>query len=210
MEYLRAYIEACETFGFSGGPEFDTRVVTLANGRERRNANWPQYRNRYTLPFQNINATNYRDIREMFEVCRGQLGVFRYSDPLARFADNQTFAIADGRESYQLTTIAVRAGVDYRREVYAIPEGEEPVLTANGVTIPNSHYDVDIDRGLIYPVSSFTPGDVLRWTGPFDVWVRFASDWLPWSIDSRNQDTFLHNGSVDLIEMPPPALEGSS
>ena len=70
MTHLRPYIDACETFGWSGGQEFNTRLVTLLNGRERRNANWSQGRHRYTLPFQNLMREQYRAVRQMHEVCR--------------------------------------------------------------------------------------------------------------------------------------------
>jgi uncharacterized protein (TIGR02217 family) len=146
----------------------------------------------------------------MFEVCRGQAGTFRYRDPLSNFADDQLIGLADDRDSYQLSTIAVRAGVTYRREVYAIPVGADFTLTADGTPIDPSDYVLDIDRGLVSFITPPTLGAELRWTGPFDVWVRFGNDWLPFSIDSRNTDTFAHNGTIDLIEMPPPPEGGSS
>ena len=53
-------------------------------------------------------------------------------------------------------------------------------------------------------------GEILRWSGSFSVWVRFDNDRLPFSIDSRSGGDFVVNGSVDLLEMPPPEPEHES
>ena len=62
MAHLNSYLDACAAYGWSGGPEFKTRIRLLANGRERRNADWSQGRHRYTLPFLNIGEARYRAI----------------------------------------------------------------------------------------------------------------------------------------------------
>lgn len=203
--YLREYIATCEAYGWNGGPEFSTRIVTLANGRERRNADWQQYRNRYTLPFQNIDPEGYANIRQMFEVCRAQLHCFRYSDPLGRTAVDQLFATGDGVEdTFQLSTLSVQDGVTYQRNVYAIPDDGVLTVTVNGA--PTTDFVVDRDRGLIVFDTPPANDAVLRWSGPFDIWVRFNNDWLPVSIDNRVSGGFAHNGSIDLIEVAPPEL----
>lgn len=206
--YLREYISTCEAYGWNGGPEFSTRIVPLLNGRENRNADWQQYRNRYTLPFQNIDASGYANIRQMFEVCRGQLHCFLYSDPLARAAVNQLFATGDGvTDTFQLTTLSVLDGVSYQRGVYAIPDAGVVTVTVNGT--PTSAFTIDRDRGLIVFDTPPANDALLRWTGPFDIWVRFNNDWLPFSIDNRSGAEYVHNGTIDLIEVAPPELVGS-
>ena len=46
--YVRAFIAACAGFGWTGGPEFKTRIRELPNGHERRNADWENARHRFT------------------------------------------------------------------------------------------------------------------------------------------------------------------
>lgn len=203
MSYINETIDACEGFGWSGGPEFNTRIKVLLNGRERRNANWGQARHRYTLPFQNISADQYRSIRQMFEVCMGMLHAFQYIDPLDNYADNEEFGIGTGAPvTYQLSKLSSIDGVFYQREVYAL--ATNPVVTSNNAPIVPS--EIDLDRGLV--TINATLGAVLRWTGPFRVWVRFNQDWLPFSIDNRRGGSdYARNGSVELVELPPPELE---
>lgn len=42
MAHLNAYLAPCPGFGWQGGPVFNTRFRGMANGPERRNANWDQ------------------------------------------------------------------------------------------------------------------------------------------------------------------------
>lgn len=210
MTYLRSFIDACEGYGWSGGPEFNTRVVQLINGRERRNANWSQPRHRYTLPFLNIDKVRYRNIRQMFEVCQAKLHSFLYMDPLSHTADNQLFGLGNGMDvQFQLSTLSIVDGVTYSRQVNAlyIPaengDGIPSVITVTVSGTPTA-VSIDYDRGRVVFGSPPANGAPLRWTGEYAVWTRFDNDWLPFSIDSQNHSGYAHNGSIDLIELPPP------
>lgn len=207
--YLRAYIDQCASYGWTGGQEFQTRIRLLSNGRERRNADWSQGRHRFTIPFQNIGSEGYQAVRQMHEVCRGMLHAFLYLDPLNNEADDELFAVADGSSEYQLTTTSVIDGVSYQREVSAlyIPGDNgsavqvTPIVMVNGTP---TAVTVDYDRGKVLFGAPPTPGAVLRWSGRYSVWVRFNNDWLPFSVDNRRGVDFAHNGTIELLELPPP------
>lgn len=206
MAHLNAYLDACAAYGWSGGPEFKTRIRTLANGRERRNADWAQGRHRYTLPFLNIGEEQYRAIRQMFETCRGMLHTFRYRDPLDYHADQAEFGIGTGApHEYQLSKLSQIDGIIYQREVYAL--AAMPSITSNNSPIVPS--SIDLDRGTV--LINATLGHVLRWSGDFDVWVRFNQDWLPFSIDNRRgADDYARNGQIELLEDAAPDAEAVS
>lgn len=208
--YLKRYIRACESFGWNGGPSFQTRIKTLSNGRERRNADWAQEKNRYTVPFNNLSSEQYTDVRQMFQICRGMAHTFLYFDPLDRQATNEEFGIGDGVTlEFQLSKLSAADGVIYQREVYALytpaSDGTEvnatPVVTVNNVP---TAVTVDYDRGLVIFAVAPVLGAVLRWSGFFSVWVRFDVDWLPFSIDNRRGGDYAHTGQVPLLEEPPP------
>lgn len=207
--YLKAFIPACESFGWSGGPEFKTRLRVLTNGRERRNADWAQERNRYTIPFQNIGREEYTSIRQMFQTCQGMLHAFLYRDPLDYEADNEVFAVADGSSTYQLTKASIIDGVVYQRRIYALYSPgenglsipETPTVTVNGTP---TAVTVDYERGTVSFGAPPTPGAILRWSGFFAVWVRFDADWLPMSLDNRRGMDYAHNGTITLMELPAP------
>jgi uncharacterized protein (TIGR02217 family) len=211
MSYIRKYISTCEGYGWTGGPVFNTRIVRMANGRERRNADQDQPQHVFSVPFNNIGQTQYAPIKQMHLNRRGQWGCFLFRDRLDDVADDEFFAVAEtGQTVFQLAKWSIQDGVGYRNTVHAIyapePDGEavasDVSITVNGVA--DTGFTVDYDSGVVTFDSGLTEGDVLNWSGAFSRWVRFARDDLPFSIDNRSGDEFVVNGSVDLIEMPPP------
>ncbi|WP_369913867.1 DUF2460 domain-containing protein [Xanthomonas sp. NCPPB 3005] len=198
MAYLDAYLPPCPGYGFEGGPKFSTRIVQMANGRERRNANWRSAQHAYTAPFLNISRQAYRELKRMHLVCRGMVHCFRFKDYLDFEALNEVFAIADGvRTTFQLAKFSTVDGISYEREVYAIVAA---TITDNGLAASPS---VDMQRGTVTFASPPANGHVLRWSGEFDVWVRFDQDDLPFTLDNVDAT----NGQVSLLEQPPPEEE---
>jgi len=198
-DYINAYLAPCAGYGWAGGPGFMTQIVELQNGREKRNAMWRQPRHKFTAPFLNISQEAFRSLKDMFLICRGQAFAFRFRDENDYEADQAQFAVSDGvQDTYQLSKLILIANQTFVREVYALPS--RPVITINGV--PNNDWTVDLDRGTIKFTVIPPNGAVLRWTGDFDVWVRFANDELNFSLDNPNRT----NGSIDLIEVPAPPI----
>lgn len=214
MAHLNAFIAACPAYGWSGGPEFKTRIKVLLSGRERRNADWRQCRFRYTLPFLNIGVGKYTAIAQMFYSCHGMLHNFLYRDPLDNVAQEEEFGIGDGTTtSFQLSKLSATDGVFYQREVYALYTPADDgsavpavlVVTVNGTP---TAVTIDYERGIVTFAVAPAYGTVLRWSGSFAVWVRFDQDWLPFSIDNRRDgDDYARNGQVQLVSDAPPAPE---
>lgn len=195
MAYLNAYLEPCPGYGWEGGPSFSTRIVSMANGRERRNAIWANARHSYTAPFLNISREAYRQIKQMHLVCRGQLHCFRFRDALDYTATNDVFDIGDGtKTTFQISKFSTIDGITYQRNVYA--------LVSVSVTVNGEEADptINMNNGEVSFASPPESGAVLRWSGVFDIWVRFNQDDLPFTLDNPNAT----NGQVTLIEVPAP------
>lgn len=196
MAYLNAYLDPCAAYGWQGGPAFKTRIVEMANGRERRNADIDQARHQFDAPFQNIGREAYRAIKQMHLVCRGQLHAFKYRDELDYQADNAIFGTGDSATTeFQLGKTSTVDGISYKRHIYIVNPGA--VVRVNGTITGAS---IDPDRGLVIFGGPPAMGAVLRITCTFALWVRFNQDYLPFSIDNPD----FMNGSVSLIEVPPP------
>lgn len=205
---LQAYLEPTISYGWSGGPEFKTRIVALKkNGRNRRNADWDQARHRFTLPFEHLDNGKYRAIKRMHMVCRGQLHTFLFRDELDYEASNEQFGVGDGStKTFQLSKVSEEDGVEYSRQVFALykPDPDNPgealeaapTITVDGT--PTTAFTVDADTGQVTFDSAPAEGAVLRWSGEFSLWVRFAQDWLPFSFEF-DEGTY---GSIDLVEEP--------
>lgn len=196
--YLRAEIAQCPAYGWIARPQFNTKITTMANGRENRNAMWANARHAYSAPFQNIKPESYRNIKQMHYVCRGMAGCFQFKDQLDHLAENEIFGYGDGTTAvFQLRKISTIDGVSYDRDCFVIKPGA--VFTDNLSPVSPT---VDLDRGTVTFSVAPASSHVLRWTGEFRVWVRFDQDDLPFSLDNKNAV----NGTVELIEVPPPGV----
>lgn len=190
---LNTELDPCVAYGFTGGPEFSTRVVNLKNGHERRNANWSNARHRYTAPFQNIRPEAYNEIKRVFNACRGMLHGFLFEDPFDHTATLASLGAApSGTTPVQLVTTSTADFVTYTRTITRPQAGA--VVFQNGIPKAGS---LDLDTGVFTPTTSWTPGAALAWTGEFYVPVRFANDWLPFSWDNLNHV----NGEVEIVEV---------
>lgn len=89
MAFIESRLLDKVAMGFSGGPEFRTRVVALANGREKRNIDWSQPRRRYVAPYGNKAPDVYASLLAAFTACRGQAHGFRFKDWLDYVATDE-------------------------------------------------------------------------------------------------------------------------
>lgn len=199
MAYINQFLEGCFGYGFEGGPQFNTQIVELQNGREKRNATWAQQKHKYTGSFNNISNDDYKLIKRMHFVARGRLHAFKIVDPLDNFADNEIFGQGNGvKTEYQLITTSEYDDYFYTRGIYGVIVDDEFEVRINGVIATG--YTVDTERGKIaFDVAPVLLAE-LTWTGNFFVWVRFDDDHLPFTLDNPNAT----NGVINLIEVAPP------
>jgi uncharacterized protein (TIGR02217 family) len=119
-DYINSYLKPCPGYGWAGGPTFSTELVSLMNGREKRNARWKQPRHTFSAPFQNISQQAFREIKAMFVNCQGMAKAFRFRDENDYEADDVQFAVGDGGSTYQMGVVEVVGDHSYVREVYAL------------------------------------------------------------------------------------------
>ena len=197
MTAYATVLDLCPAFGWQGGPEFYTRIVALKNGHERRNANWAQMRHHYTLPFQNITDADYlSDLKAVFLSVRGQNDSFLVKD----YSDFEATLEALGTTPAGSTPVQLKKTYTFGAATYSrdILKPKSVTVYQNGVAKAGT---INTATGLFTPSTAWTAGAALSWTGGFRVPVRFASDWLPFSIDNRRNDGLAVNGSVELVEV---------
>lgn len=197
--YLNVYLPHCEAYGWEGGPEFNTQIKVLNNGREFRNENYSHAMHRYTTNFLNITKEAANNIRKLFYAVRGRSRVFRYIDTLDNSATLEDFDTGNGVKTvFQLGKFTILDGVQYFRYIYAL---RSATIYADDVEV-TSGITVDMNRGTVTFVTPPANNVVLSWSGEFDVWVRFDNDYLPMTLDNPDAT----NTQVNLLEMPPPEL----
>lgn len=198
MAHIDEYLAPCAAYAFEIATEFQTRVVTRRNKYESRNADWDQVRHTATAPFNNLQNDGFLEIKRMFLACRGRLHTFKLEDPADHEAANEIFGVGDGVTTvFQLRKVSTAGSESYEREVYLPRAGA--TFTKNGVTVVPTYSQT---TGQVTFAVAPPAGHVLRWTGEFDLKVRFQNDSLGFSIDNRSRGSYVMNGSVELLEVP--------
>lgn len=193
-------------FGASGGPQIQTEIITLANGREQRNATRAQSRRRYDAGVGVKSLIDIQTLITFFEARRGQLYGFRFYDPMDNAsAENistmdQIIGVGDGvTQSFHLVKTYEDISGSWQRRI------TKPVAGSVRVAIDGneiSSFAVDEDTGTVSFPSAPAIGAVLTVGFAYDVPVRFDTDHLNTSLESFGAGGAVH---VPLIEILPYA-----
>lgn len=196
-------LDICPAYGWQGGPELNTRVTSLRNGHERRNARWSQVRHRFVLPLANIENQAYLiDLKATFLAMRGQLHSFLVKDWSDFEATGESLGDApSGTTAVQLRKMSTFGVASYERLITKPKAGTVIVYQDTGsgpVEVPGT---IDTTTGLFTPDDAWSEGDPLTADFQFYVPVRFASDLLPMTIDNRSGAQYRMNGAIELVEV---------
>jgi uncharacterized protein (TIGR02217 family) len=146
--------------GFVIGPRWQTELVEMDNGRERPDAKWLYPRYEASGSLGALNAEDRQALRTLFMACRGRKNAFRVRDPLDWTATAQP-----------LVTVG---GVTYLAKAYTYGSETAYRLIQAPVTATLSGAgSVDLETGIVTGADPETD----TWTGTFDIWMRFESDW---------------------------------
>jgi len=171
----------------SGGPERMTEIVTLASGREHRNARWADSRRRYDagLGIRTLDALHA--VLSFFEERRGRLYGFRYRDRVdsrsgppsrAVSATDQPLGTGDGAtREFALAKTYGSGPLPYRRAI-AKPVAESVTVAVAGVVLPPAAFICDATTGRVTLAAAPPAGAVVTAGFLFDVPVRFDTDSL--------------------------------
>lgn len=192
MDFINTRISKCVAYGFSGGPEYSTLIVSLDNGREQRNRRWRYPRHRYSATYMNLSPEAQREIVSVFHSVAGQWSAFRFKDWNDYQAVGEPLAPTVGTSNpVQLIKTYTFGAASNTRLIQAPIAGA--VIKRNGSPVAGT---LDTATGLFTPSAPWAAG-TYTWDGEFDVWVRFASDYNAFSIGAPNART----SDVELIEV---------
>jgi uncharacterized protein (TIGR02217 family) len=191
------------TAGAVGGPERRTEVLTLASGREVRNAVWAGSRRRWDVGSAVSDLKELQELVEFFEARMGQLYGFRFRDPIDHSsapaggdisAEDQMIGVGDGEKlSFQL--IKNYGGVT--RDISKPVTGSVQVAV-DGV-VQTGGWSLDMLTGGI--VFDAPPGEGAMVTAgfEFDCAVRFERDRLEAQIESFHAGRVIKLGLIELV-----------
>jgi uncharacterized protein (TIGR02217 family) len=173
--------------GARGGPGRRTDIVTLASGREHRNARWSQSRRTYDAGYGVKTLDTLHAILVFFEERRGRLYGFRWRDRLDCSSGlpsqpvtplDQAVSYGDGTTRvFQLIKIYGAAFAPYTRAITKPVSGTVRIAVA-GVEKISPAFTCDYSTGIITFAAGQAPatGALITAGFQFDVPVRFDSD----------------------------------
>jgi uncharacterized protein (TIGR02217 family) len=170
--------------GSAGGPEFNTTVVELGSGNERRDQNWTLERGRWDLVYGVKDEADLTALLDFFRLRRGKARGFRFRDPKDSTVVNTIMqAIGETSETtdYQMVKRYTDAVTEYVRTITKIVASPAPLVSVDAaLKTEGVDYEIDYNTGIISFYSGVqSESAVIGATFTFDVPVRFDTDFLP-------------------------------
>jgi len=175
--------------GASGGPGFNTSVIVLSSGFERRNKNWEETRGRWNISYGISTAPLLEGVIDTFYVVQGMADGFRFKDfsdfRIGKTTDittRQNIGTTDGTDAtYQIFKRYTRGAVNFDRTITKVVASTARVWV-NAVEITEGggagEFAINNNTGVVTIGSTLAAqsGTAVEVICEFDVPVRFASD----------------------------------
>jgi uncharacterized protein (TIGR02217 family) len=174
--------------GASGGPGFQTDVITVNSGFEQRNAVWADARCSYDVSHGIKQQSQLDALVAFFRVMGGRAHGFRFKD-YADYqvgADEGIFTAIDATH-FQMWKRYTSAGSNHDREITKPVTG---TVAVTGGTVAS----IDYTTGIV----TMTTGTPTAWTGQFDVPCRFDTDQMKINIAQINLFSW---GGIPVVEV---------
>lgn len=169
------------SYGSKGGPEFNTSVLELASGFEKRNINWSQVRARYDVAHGVKTMEQMEALRDFFYARQGKAYSFRFKDFLDFEIMNQQIGVGDGvTRKFQIYKTYTSGVNFYNRLITKIVQGTVGGVFVGATPVLNPETCIDLNTGVLtLPPAINTPLVDVPVTVSyceFDVHVRFDTD----------------------------------
>jgi uncharacterized protein (TIGR02217 family) len=182
--------------GATGGPRFQTSIISLGTGAEQRNVDWVRQRCEFEISY----GTQYRedgldDVIKFFYARQGKARSFRFKDWSDFTGVNETLGVGDGAKTqFQLVRNYTSGSVNFRR-IITKPVTGTVVVRVDGTLASAT---VNYSTGIVTLLSAPETDKVVSADFEFDVPVRFDSDKLDVSMSTARAGSV---GSITLLEV---------
>jgi uncharacterized protein (TIGR02217 family) len=178
--------------GATGGPGFSTTVVSLASGKEQRNALWANSRGKWDISTGIRTREQMQAVIAHFYIVKGRAWSFRFKDWNDYDAADQVM-VEVSSTIWQLVKRYNIGGYEHVR-IITKPVAGSVVVKVTGEAVTPS--EIDHQTGLV--TFSDAPIAAPTATFAFDVPVRFDSDDLPVQANAWDQQTA---SEINLVEV---------
>lgn len=193
-------------YGFHGGPGFNTTVLELGSGFEKRNINWSKSRAKYDISHLMKDPEKFSELLDWMYAMMGRAYSFKFWDNFDDTITTQVIGIGDGVEQdYQIfKRYSVTNGVDtyaYDRLITKIQPNTLSGLFVGltGPLVPTTDYTIDLNTGVIhFVVAPPLDDEITIGSVKFYVHVRFEVDEMDAEYSTHEHISW---GSISLIEI---------
>lgn len=200
MSFDEVRLPTIITWGFSGGAEYNTDVIVLSSGFEKRNVNWEDARYRYTIAYTIKNQDELNELIAFFRARKGKARGFRFLDLGDYKLDNGQIAVADGVEAVFQIIKTYPGSSDVRELKKIITQSDSDSIATDhastalifavkvNAVLQTESVDYTIDRNTGIITFTAPPADTLpiTVTCEFDTPARFDTDSMIANIQSLN------------------------
>ncbi|TGN62342.1 TIGR02217 family protein [Paracoccus liaowanqingii] len=184
--------------GATGGPGYDTTIITTISGFERRNVNWQQARGRWDVGSGIKRRADFEALIAFFRARQGRAYGFRFKD-WTDFATPQRVQLGSGDgtvKSFQLVKRYASGGVEAVRTITKPVAGtvrvfRNDLLVSVGVSVSTA-------TGLVTFTSAPAAGAAVSAEFEFDVPVRFDTDQMALGLDHYEHGNW---GQIPIVEI---------
>jgi len=172
--------------GATGGPRFNTTVITLSSGFEKRNINWEKVRGAWDIGYGIQKKEDFSVVLDFFYARQGKANSFRFKDwsdfQIGDTTDDtsrQSIGTGDGSDTtFQIIKKYISGSITYNRDITKIVSGTLRVWVNNIEVFSPAAWSVDLLTGIITFVVAPPLGQDIQVITEFDVAVRFDTDGL--------------------------------
>lgn len=195
MAFIEQRLLARVAYGTQGGPTWATLKTPLRSGRMRRKALRSRPIYRFLVLYQNLQETDHQEVIQAFNAVRGGLHSFRLKDWADYRATDQLLDTASGGEETLQLRKLYEFGTENVSRTIRKPVSGTVTLTADGSPLAAT---VDSTTGEV--TFTATAGEIIRWSGEFDVPVMFEADELLFAANNRTGTGLVLTTDVGLVE----------
>lgn len=203
------------SYGSSGGPGFNTKIVSLASGAEQRVAQWGAAQRKYDVSYGVKSVSQLSNLQSFFIAREGAAHGFRYKD----FLDYTSNTIGNVEPQFHDVSLGTATGSSPSEEFQVVKRYTSGATTfvrnitklvagrvfvgINGSNTPSSGgsktWTVDLNNGKLI-INGLASGDTITCGYEFDVPVRF-SDSADQLMSMSLEDFSGGSTSVELVEL---------
>lgn len=195
MAFIEARLLDCVAYGTQGGPTWVTRRIGLKSGIIRRNAMRSRPMYRFIVLYQNLSPDDHEAVIGAFNACRGGVFAFRLKDWSDFTADDEFVTTGTGSpQTVQLAKLYEFSAQNVSRPI------RKPVTATVSMTQNDAPLASSIDYATGMATFTATLGQIVRWSGQFDVPVMFEQDELLFSANNRGAAGLILTADVGLME----------